>query len=170
MSPPPCARVAEPNRLLAAALRCSVPSSPGPAIAEISLRRARGGSIGKCYDRKIRRGPMSRAEWELNALTILANGGRTFLGDISYHRTAMPDPAVLANAPEIFRFVEPDVFKRAAKSFGEADSITKILVVPALPAIVNGAASARQCRSRTPAWRRSQAMTKESNGRKCVSR
>jgi len=42
-------------------------------------------------------------------------------------------PAVLANAPEIFRFVEPDVFKRAAKSFGEADSVTKVLVVPALP-------------------------------------
>ncbi|MBI3882536.1 MAG: hypothetical protein HY301_21050 [Verrucomicrobia bacterium] len=42
-------------------------------------------------------------------------------------------PAVLANAPEIFRFVEPDVFKRAVRAFGEADTITKLLVVPALP-------------------------------------
>lgn len=43
-------------------------------------------------------------------------------------------PAVLANAPEIFRFVEPAVFKRAAESFSDNDgSLTKILVVPALP-------------------------------------
>jgi hypothetical protein len=44
--------------------------------------------------------------------TILANGGRTFLGDISYHRTAMPDPAVLTNAGEAFalaREIEPYV-------------------------------------------------------------
>jgi len=44
--------------------------------------------------------------------TILANGGRTFLGDIAYHRTAMPDPAVLRNAGEAFalaREVEPYV-------------------------------------------------------------
>ena len=44
--------------------------------------------------------------------TILANGGRTFLGDISYHRTAMPDPAILANAGEAFalaRGIEPYV-------------------------------------------------------------
>jgi len=42
-------------------------------------------------------------------------------------------PAVLANAPEIFRFVEPAVFKRATEAFGEDGSLTKILVVPALP-------------------------------------
>ncbi|HKS37148.1 MAG TPA: hypothetical protein VJW76_08175 [Verrucomicrobiae bacterium] len=41
--------------------------------------------------------------------------------------------AVLANAPEIFRFVEPLVFERAAKAFGSDGSPTKILVVPALP-------------------------------------
>ena len=41
--------------------------------------------------------------------------------------------AVLANAPEIFRFVEPAVFKRATEAFGEDGSLTKILVVPALP-------------------------------------
>ncbi len=40
---------------------------------------------------------------------------------------------VLANAPEIFRFVEPGVFKRATESFGEDGALTKILVVPALP-------------------------------------
>jgi hypothetical protein len=42
--------------------------------------------------------------------TVLANGGRTFLGDIAYHRTAMPDPAVLRNAGEAFalcREIEP---------------------------------------------------------------
>ncbi len=42
-------------------------------------------------------------------------------------------PAVLANAPEIFRFVEPAVLKRAAENFGEHASVAKILVVPALP-------------------------------------
>jgi hypothetical protein len=41
--------------------------------------------------------------------------------------------AVLVNAPEIFRFVEPAVFKRAAESFGDDGSLTKILVAPALP-------------------------------------
>src|SRR5579859_5575326 len=33
--------------------------------------------------------------------------------------------AVLANAPEIFRFLEPAVFKRAAESFGDDGSLTK---------------------------------------------
>jgi hypothetical protein len=41
--------------------------------------------------------------------------------------------AVLANAPTIFRFVEPAVFKRAMENFPEDGSLTKILVVPALP-------------------------------------
>lgn len=41
--------------------------------------------------------------------------------------------AVLANAPEIFRFVEPPVFQRAAKVFGGEAPPIKILVVPALP-------------------------------------
>ena len=43
-----------------------------------TLPLPRGGSIGKAYSRTIRRGPMSRAEWELNAFTILANGGCGF--------------------------------------------------------------------------------------------
>ena len=42
-------------------------------------------------------------------------------------------PAVLANAPEIFRFVEPGVFKRASEAFGDDQALTKILIVPALP-------------------------------------
>ncbi len=42
-------------------------------------------------------------------------------------------PAVLAHAPEIFRFVQPEVFKQAEKAIGEGGPVTKILVVPALP-------------------------------------
>ena len=42
-------------------------------------------------------------------------------------------PAVLANAPEIFRFVEPKVFEQAAGAFGKQGDTMKILVVPALP-------------------------------------
>jgi hypothetical protein len=41
--------------------------------------------------------------------------------------------AVLANAPEIFRFVEPKVFQQAARVFGKDGAPLKILVVPALP-------------------------------------
>ena len=42
-------------------------------------------------------------------------------------------PAVLANAPEIFRFVEPVSFRRAAEAFGGTGELAKILIVPALP-------------------------------------
>jgi len=42
-------------------------------------------------------------------------------------------PAVLANAPEIFRFVEPSSFQQAARAFDEKEQILKLLVVPALP-------------------------------------
>lgn len=41
--------------------------------------------------------------------------------------------AVLANAPTIFRFVEPAVFKRAMENFPDDGSLMKILVAPALP-------------------------------------
>ncbi len=41
--------------------------------------------------------------------------------------------AVLANAPEIFRFVEPAALQRAARAFGSDGPPLKILVVPALP-------------------------------------
>ena len=42
-------------------------------------------------------------------------------------------PGVLANAPEIFRFVDPPVFQQAARTFREDGPLVKILVVPALP-------------------------------------
>ena len=42
-------------------------------------------------------------------------------------------PAVLAHAPEIFRFVEPKVFQQAARAFGADGTPLKLLVVPALP-------------------------------------
>jgi hypothetical protein len=42
-------------------------------------------------------------------------------------------PGVLANAPEIFRFLEPPVFKQAALALGTGTEPLKILVVPALP-------------------------------------
>jgi hypothetical protein len=41
--------------------------------------------------------------------------------------------AVLANAPEIFRFVQPKAFQQAARAFGQEGATMKILVVPALP-------------------------------------
>jgi hypothetical protein len=40
---------------------------------------------------------------------------------------------VLANAPNIFRFVEPKVFQQAVRAFGKDGTPLKILVVPALP-------------------------------------
>lgn len=47
-------------------------------------------------------------------------------------------PGLLANAPEIFRFLEPAVFQQALKTFGESEPLTKILVVPALPQAAEG--------------------------------
>ena len=41
--------------------------------------------------------------------------------------------AVLANAPKIFRFVQPRVFQQAARAFGSNGVPLKILVVPTLP-------------------------------------
>ena len=41
--------------------------------------------------------------------------------------------AVLANAPKIFRFVQPRVFQQAARAFGTNGVPLKILVVPTLP-------------------------------------
>lgn len=43
-------------------------------------------------------------------------------------------PSLLANAPEIFRFLEPGVFQQATRAFGGEGPLTKLLVVPALPA------------------------------------
>jgi len=41
--------------------------------------------------------------------------------------------AVLENAPEMFRFVQPEIFAQAAREFGEDGPPLKILIVPALP-------------------------------------
>jgi hypothetical protein len=41
-------------------------------------------------------------------------------------------PGLLAHAPEIYRFVQPEVFRQAEKAFG-GGPMTKILIVPALP-------------------------------------
>ena len=45
---------------------------------------------------------------------------------------------LLANAPEIFRFLEPAILQQAMKSFGDGEPVTKILVVPALPHATEG--------------------------------
>lgn len=42
-------------------------------------------------------------------------------------------PGLLANAPEIFRFLEPGIFQQALQAFGQPGELTKILVVPGLP-------------------------------------
>lgn len=42
-------------------------------------------------------------------------------------------PAVLAGAPEIFRFVEPASFQQAERAFGSGAPLARILVAPALP-------------------------------------
>lgn len=42
-------------------------------------------------------------------------------------------PARLENAPEIFRFVEPAIFRQALRDFGDGAGVAKILIVPALP-------------------------------------
>jgi len=41
--------------------------------------------------------------------------------------------AVLMNAPEIFRFVEPAALQRAARSLGGGGRMSAILVIPSLP-------------------------------------
>ncbi len=42
--------------------------------------------------------------------------------------------SLMANTPEIFRFLEPAIFEHAKRSFGADGPLTKLLVVPALPA------------------------------------
>jgi hypothetical protein len=41
--------------------------------------------------------------------------------------------AVLANSPEIFRFVQPALIQQTSKAFGGEGTLTKILVIPGLP-------------------------------------
>jgi hypothetical protein len=62
----------------------------------------------------------------------LAQIGRAIVVVKGWH-TETFSSAVLAHAPEIFRFVEPRVFQQAARAFGKDGTLLKILVVPALP-------------------------------------
>ncbi len=57
---------------------------------------------------------------------------RGIVGVKGWH-TDVFSAAVLANAPEIFRFAEPAVFQRAEKAFEGDGPVIKILIVPALP-------------------------------------
>lgn len=41
-------------------------------------------------------------------------------------------PGLLANAPELFRFVEPDILKEVQKSLGEGPAATRLVVIPSL--------------------------------------
>ncbi len=50
--------------------------------------------------------------------------------------------AVLENAPEIFRFLEPDSMRRLEAEFGDDHPFLKLLVVPALPQSTEGRAEA----------------------------
>ena len=47
--------------------------------------------------------------------------------------TEVFSPALLTNAPELFRFLEKKVFQKMVRDFGEGGALLKILVVPALP-------------------------------------
>ena len=47
--------------------------------------------------------------------------------------TEIFSPALLTNAPELFRFLEKKAFQHAVRSFGLNDAALKIVVVPALP-------------------------------------
>src|SRR5512135_3615980 len=61
----------------------------------------------------------------------LAHIGRAIVVVKGWH-TETFSSAVLAHAPEIFRFVEPRVFQQAARAFVKDGKLLKILVVPAL--------------------------------------
>ena len=63
----------------------------------------------------------------------LAGIARAVVAIKAYH-TGIFRPSMLANTPEIYRFVEPEVFQPAARAFGKENQPTKILVIPALPA------------------------------------
>ena len=63
----------------------------------------------------------------------LANLTRAVVVVKAWH-TEVFSQAVLANAPEIFRFASPETFKRATDAFGSPGPLAKLLVIPALPA------------------------------------
>lgn len=68
---------------------------------------------------------------------VLTDGDMRFVAQaivvVKGWHTETFSPAVLANAPEIFRSLTPDALKRAAQQFGDDVSLLKLLVVPALP-------------------------------------
>src|SRR5215831_18981157 len=47
--------------------------------------------------------------------------------------TEIFSPALLTNAPELFRFLEKKTFQRMVREFGQAGRLLKILVLPRLP-------------------------------------
>jgi hypothetical protein len=47
--------------------------------------------------------------------------------------TEVFSPALLTNAPELFKFLEKKVFQKMVREFGESGAALKILVLPALP-------------------------------------
>lgn len=68
---------------------------------------------------------------------VLSNGDLRFITRamvvVKGWHTETFSPAVLANAPEIFRSLTPDALKRAAQQFSDDGSFLNLLVVPALP-------------------------------------
>jgi hypothetical protein len=68
---------------------------------------------------------------------VLSDGDMRFIARaivvVKGWHTETFSPAVLANAPEIFRSLAPDALKRAAHQFGDDGALLKLLVVPALP-------------------------------------
>jgi len=62
----------------------------------------------------------------------LANVARAVVVVKGWH-TEIFSTAVLTHSPEIFRFLEPAVFKQAVRAFGDGGPLTKILVAPSLP-------------------------------------
>ncbi|MEI7730286.1 MAG: hypothetical protein WCO56_11980 [Verrucomicrobiota bacterium] len=65
--------------------------------------------------------------------TDLENVSRAMVVIRAWH-TETFSPSLLANTPEIFRNLGPATFQLATKAFGIDGEVTKILVVPALPA------------------------------------
>jgi hypothetical protein len=78
-----------------------------------------------------------KAESAANLPFVLTDGDLRFIARalvvVKGWHTETFSPAVLANAPEIFRTVTPEALKRAARQFGDDGALLKILVVPCLP-------------------------------------
>jgi len=53
--------------------------------------------------------------------------------EVKASHTQTYSPAQLKDEPEMFRFLEPAIFKQAAKFFGDGGAVSKILIIPALP-------------------------------------